>query len=92
MSTPVTYQILGPGIQQDTANDIDEALKKGSRMLPIPIFQNANLRRRLEEGKRAIWGYGFDECWVIPSTDPIFNAHPPMRDCGCAECAPSFQD
>lgn len=62
----VTYQILGPGTLQDTADNIEDALKKGSRMIALPLFGVDALRKRLREGKNAIWGYGFDEVWVMP--------------------------
>lgn len=72
MSTPIRYQVLGPCNQEVIVDGIEEALKQGSRMVHLPILRVPSLCRLLRQGKRAIWSYGFDECWVIPSTDPAF--------------------
>lgn len=65
------FHIFGPGTQQAVAESVDEALKKASRMVYMPIFRVGSYRLRLEEGKFVDWSYGFDTVRIEPITEQI---------------------
>ncbi len=49
------YHIFGPGSQQDVADTIEDAMKKASRMVYMPLFQVGAYRTRRQQGKVVEW-------------------------------------
>lgn len=60
------YHVSGPGSGVTIVGHMDDALKVGSRMIALPPQRLDPLRRRLSQGLRAGWGYGFCEVWIEP--------------------------
>jgi len=63
------FLIYGPGSIEAQADDVDQALRLGSRMIRMNPLSHDALRRSLVNGKTAVWGEGLDQVWVVPQAE-----------------------
>ncbi len=71
LQTATKYHIFGPGSQQDVADTIEDAMKKASRMVYMPLLRVGTYRRRLCEQRAVEWSYGFDVVRIEPIVEQV---------------------